>query len=192
MHEDEVKAKPYVSPSLQVVLKKHAAEAVRVQQLLLADDFRERALMKMMDGVLEIRWEDTIKTDVREPACMLEKQPEQYTSADVAAVKQYRADVEALRQERERYKRMLEADYAKITAQLQDSVNKFDCELNELFQVTIPLKRFPGKRTLETIRFGSFVELGVLSNQKGHYDRAFQRPMKIARKIRAQTMRSKL
>lgn len=134
MHEHEVKAKPYISPALQLVLKKHAEEAVRARQLL-ADDFRERALMKMMDGVLEIRWEDTIKIDVHEPACMLEKQPEQYTLADIAAVKKYKADVEALRQERERYKRMLEADYAKIIAQLRDSIDKFDARLKELFQV---------------------------------------------------------
>lgn len=135
MHEHEVKAKAYVSPALQSVLRKHA-EAVRVKQLPLADDFRERALMKMMDGVLEIRWEDTIKVDVREPACMLEKQPEQYTPADIVAVKKYKTDVEALRQERERYKRMLEADYAKIIAQLRDGIDRFDAKLKELFQVT--------------------------------------------------------
>lgn len=135
MHDHEVKAKPYLSPSLQSILRKHAAEAVRARELLPADDFRERALMKMMDGVLEIRWEDTIKIDVREPACMLEKQPEQYTPADIAVVKKYKAEVETLRQERERYKRILEADYAKIIAQQRDSINKFDAKLNELFQV---------------------------------------------------------
>lgn len=135
VYDHEVKAKPYISPSLQSILRKQAAKAVQAKQLLEADDFRERALMKMMDGVLEIRWEDTIKVDVREPACMLEKQPEQYTPADIAVVKKYKADVEALRQERERYKRMLESDYAKIIAQLRDGIDKFNVKLNELFQV---------------------------------------------------------
>ncbi|EFN76990.1 WD repeat-containing protein C10orf79 [Harpegnathos saltator] len=134
VHEHEVKAKLYVSPSLQAVLKKHAEEAVRARQLLLADDFREGALMRMMDGVLEVRWEDIIKVDVREPACMLEKQPEQYTPADIAAVQKYQADVEVLRQERERYRRILEADYAKIIAQLRDGIDRFDARLEELFQ----------------------------------------------------------
>jgi len=133
--DDEVKAKPYVSPSQQEILDQ-AAEAERIRQLLPVDDFRERALMKMMDGMLEIRWEDTIKIDVRKPACMLEKQPEQYTPDDIAAVRKYEADVEILRQERERYRRMLEADYAKINGLLQEGIDKFDAKLNEFFQVS--------------------------------------------------------
>lgn len=136
MLDHEVKARPYVSPSQQEILDRQAAEAERIRQLLLADDFRDRALMKMMDGMLEIRWEDTIKIDVSKPACMLEKQPEQYTSSDIASVKKYEADVEALQQERERYRRMLEAEYAKINEFLQESIDKFDAKLNELFQVS--------------------------------------------------------
>lgn len=125
-----------MSPSKQEILDTQAAEAERIRQLSLADDFRERALMKMMDGMLEIRWEDTIKIDVRKPACMLEKQPEQYTPDDIAAVKRYEANVETLQQERERYKRMLEADYAKINGLLQEGIDKFDAKLNEFFQVS--------------------------------------------------------
>lgn len=136
----EVKAKPYLSPSQQEILDRQTAEAERIRQLLLADDFRERTLTRMMDGVLEIRWEDTIKVDARKPACMLEKRPEQYTPDDVAAVRRYEADVEFLRQERERYRRMLEADYARVSAQLQESVDRFDAKLDEFFQVTT---RFP-------------------------------------------------
>lgn len=134
--DHEVKARPYVSPSRQKILDRQIAEAERIRQLLLADDFRERALIKMMDGMLEIRWEDTIKIDVRKPACMLEKQPEQYTSYDIASVRKYEADVEALRQEREHYERMLQAEYAKVNGLLQEGIDKFDTKLNEFFQVS--------------------------------------------------------
>lgn len=137
MLDREIKAKPYMSPSRREILDEQAAERERIERLLLADDFRERAMIKMMDGVLEVRWEDTIKMDVRKPACMLEKQPEQYTSDDVTAVRKYEADVEALRQERERYRRMLEADYAKINGLLQNGIEKFDAKLNEFFQVSL-------------------------------------------------------
>lgn len=34
-------------------------------------EFRLRALMKMMDGVLQKRWEDELKTDVPKPQCMV-------------------------------------------------------------------------------------------------------------------------
>lgn len=135
VYQQEIKTKPYVSPSEQEILEKQAAEVEYLRRQLLADDFRERALMRMMDGVLEIRWEDTIKIDVRKPACMLEKQPEKYTAQDILAVKKYEADVETLRQERERYKRMLEAEYIKVNALRQESIDKFDKKVNELFQV---------------------------------------------------------
>lgn len=136
MLHQEVKAKPFMLPSQLEILDRQALEDERIRQLLLADDFRERALMKMMDGVLEIRWEDTIKIDIHKPACIIEKQPEQYTSDDIKAVKKYEADVKVLRQERERYKRMLEADYAKISGLLQEGIDKFDAKLNDFYQVS--------------------------------------------------------
>ena len=140
MLQDEVKAKPYVSPSQQEILDRQVVEAERIRQLLLADDFRERALIKMMDGMLEIRWEDTIKIDVRKPACMLEKQPEQYMPDDIVAVRKYKADVESLQQERDRYRRILETDYARINELLQGGIDKFDAKLNEFFQVSYRLR----------------------------------------------------
>jgi len=140
VREDEIKAKPYISPSELILLKQ--AEEERARLALLADDFRERALMWMMDGVLEIRWEDTIKLDVRKPACMLEKQPEQYTIQDILLVKKYEADVETLRQERERYKRMLEADYVKLSGIWQERIEKFDNKVNDLFEVSLPAHNF--------------------------------------------------
>ncbi|XP_072755711.1 cilia- and flagella-associated protein 43-like [Anoplolepis gracilipes] len=149
---EEVKAKPYVTQSQQEMLDRQAMEAERIRQLLLADDFRERALMKMMDGVLEIRWEEIIKIDVRKPACMMEKQPEQYTPEDIKAVKKYEADVEVLRQERERYKRMLEADYAKISGLVQEGIDKFDVKLNDFFQLKLKIEAAMNQLKLRHIR----------------------------------------
>lgn len=165
----EVKAKPYLSPSQQDILDRQAAEDERIRQLLLADDFRERALAKMMDGVLEIRWEDTIKVDVRKPACMLEKEPEQYTPDDIAAVKRYEADVEFLRQERERYRRMLEVDYAKVSAQLQESVDRFDAKLNEFFQVTrFRFEKVFGKREIRAITMRDVLPVSSTRRRPNH------------------------
>lgn len=35
------------------------------------NNYRQRALMIMMDGVLEKRWEDELKKDVPKPQCMV-------------------------------------------------------------------------------------------------------------------------
>lgn len=141
MLDHEVKAKPYVSPSQQELLDKQAAEEERIKLLLLADDFRERALTAMMDGVLEVRWEDIIKIDVPKPACMLEKKPEDYTSEDISAVKQYEKDVQFLVEERERYNRMLEAEYGRVMELLNDGIDKFNEKLIELFHVSLLIGR---------------------------------------------------
>lgn len=137
MRRDEIKAKPYISPSHMEMLMKQAAEEERIRKLLLADDFRERALMAMMNGVLEVRWEDIIKIDVPKPACMLTKKPEDYTSEDILAVKQYEKDVQFLKEERERYHRMLDAEYSKVMEQLKEGIDKFNGKLNNLFHVSL-------------------------------------------------------
>lgn len=68
---NEVAITPYISPSQQAILDAKAAEEERIRLLLLADDFRERALMVMMNGVLEVRWEDELRKDVPIPKCMV-------------------------------------------------------------------------------------------------------------------------
>ncbi|XP_076766960.1 cilia- and flagella-associated protein 43-like [Xylocopa sonorina] len=152
VQDHEVHAKRYVSPSQQELLDRKAAEEERIRRLLLADDFRERALMAMMDGVLEVRWEDTIKIDVPKPACMLEKKPEDYTAEDVLAAKRYEKDVQFLIEERERYKRMLEAEYGKVVGLLNEGIDGFNRKLEELFRLKLNIEAAVNQLSLRYIR----------------------------------------
>jgi hypothetical protein len=52
-------------------LDRLAAEAEAHHLAELADNFHERALTVMMDGVLEVHWEDEIKKDIPKPKCMV-------------------------------------------------------------------------------------------------------------------------
>ncbi|XP_046615364.1 cilia- and flagella-associated protein 43-like [Neodiprion virginianus] len=135
--DSEVEVAPYISPSAQDILNKQATEANRLRLLLLADDFRERALTAMMDGVLEVRWEDLIKKDILKPQCMLTKTTDAYSAEDVLAVQQYEKEVETLSQEREKYKRILEADYSKVSGSLEDGIKRFEQRLREFFVTRI-------------------------------------------------------
>lgn len=36
-----------------------------------SDNFRQRSLINMMDGVLEKRWEDELKKEIPKPKCMV-------------------------------------------------------------------------------------------------------------------------
>lgn len=62
---------PYISPSEQKLIDERLAEEERIRLLLAADNFRELALIEMMDGVLEVRWEDELKKEIEKPDCMV-------------------------------------------------------------------------------------------------------------------------
>lgn len=53
---------PYISPSQIVIIPPEGGPK---------DDFRERALMEMMDGVLEKLWHEEIKKPIMMPQCMV-------------------------------------------------------------------------------------------------------------------------
>lgn len=66
VQDDEVPVKPYRSSS------KHSDEDSNVDEQWLAFyKFKQQALIEMMDGVLEKRWEDELKKDVPKPQCMV-------------------------------------------------------------------------------------------------------------------------
>jgi hypothetical protein len=71
VQDAEVTAPKYVTPSFHrlFLAEKAAREKRRLE--LEADDFRDRALDAMMDGVLEHRWEDEIKKSPKMPECMV-------------------------------------------------------------------------------------------------------------------------
>lgn len=71
VQDSEVTASKYVTPSFHrlFLAEKAAREKRRLE--LEADDFRDRALDAMMDGVLEHRWEDEIKKSPKAPECLV-------------------------------------------------------------------------------------------------------------------------
>lgn len=70
-HIYQVKVIPYISPAEQAAIDAAAAEEERIRILLQANDFPERALMNMMNGVLEVRWENELRKEVTKPECMV-------------------------------------------------------------------------------------------------------------------------
>ncbi|RZF34139.1 hypothetical protein LSTR_LSTR003549 [Laodelphax striatellus] len=128
---------PYVSPSELQLRAERAAEEERQRLLLLADNFREMALMEMMDGVLEIRWEDELKKEIELPKCMKIKDPEEFDETDLKAVMEYEKQCEFLNSERERYRKMLVQEYNKLKDDIADSIAKFDHYLLSLLHLKI-------------------------------------------------------
>lgn len=66
VNDDEVPVELYHSSSDEM-----STNEEKNNKLLKIDNFKQRALMIMMDGVLEKRWEDELKKDVPKPECMV-------------------------------------------------------------------------------------------------------------------------
>ncbi|KAJ8674410.1 hypothetical protein QAD02_005672 [Eretmocerus hayati] len=150
----EVFSRPYVSPSQQDLLNIQAAEEERRRLALLADDFREKALQAMMDGVLEVRWEDLIKRDIPLPEClMMGKDPEAYTDEDNASIKRYEQEVKNLKEDREKYHKLLHADYIEVTNNLKHGIESFNSRLVEFHALRMKVEAAIQQINLRYVRY---------------------------------------
>ncbi|CAH2104151.1 unnamed protein product [Euphydryas editha] len=140
---EECSIEPYVSPS-QVVVPPPEPQP--------KDDFRERALLHMMDGVLEKLWHEEIKKPIPLPLCMLEKDPEQFNEDDLRLVFDYEAKVAFRNEERDKYRKMLHAEYAKLTQVLNEGIVKFNQKVKEMWLTKLKVDSVIGQENLNLMR----------------------------------------
>ncbi|XP_043836344.1 cilia- and flagella-associated protein 43-like [Dromiciops gliroides] len=134
VEDNEIKVEKYLTPwqKEQAAL----AAAKELERLLLAqrNDFRRRALMEMMNGVLEVKKEDILKMEVPQPAFMLSKLDEIWTEEEMRQFKEYEKKVKELNEEKEKYKKSLDAELRKIQGSIQETTQIFDDNLRKLFE----------------------------------------------------------
>lgn len=133
VEDSEVSVTPYISSSQQALLEQHAEEAERRRQEMLKDDFRERALMTMMDGVLEIRWEDEIKKNPMKPHCLeTGMDPMDYTEEDVQEIEEYEVKLKHVQTERKRYCDMLLEEKGNVHQLMEGQILNFNRKVSEM------------------------------------------------------------
>ncbi|XP_007479121.1 cilia- and flagella-associated protein 43 isoform X2 [Monodelphis domestica] len=110
------------------------AEALELERLLLfqADDARQRALMDMMGGVLQVKKEDILKMEIPPPAFTL-KSDAVWTEDERKQFKEYEKKVKDLNDEREKYKKSLDAELKRLQTSVYDTTQTFDKILKRLF-----------------------------------------------------------
>nr|KAF7400221.1 hypothetical protein H0235_015958 [Vespula pensylvanica] len=103
-------------------------------------DFYAEALEKMMDGVLELRWEDEIKKDIPKPTCLLEnKPPFKFTSEDIKSIESYKIKMERMQSEREKYRSILETEMKETKDKITKSFMAFDEKLKNFETIKIAM-----------------------------------------------------
>ncbi|KAL0895179.1 hypothetical protein ABMA27_013627 [Loxostege sticticalis] len=140
---EECSIEPYISPSQVVIIPPEGGPK---------DDFRERALIDMMDGVLEKLWHEEIKKPIPMPQCMLDKDPEHFNEDDLRLVFDYEAKVRFRNEEREKYRKMLHAEYAKLSQVLNEGVVKFNQRVKEMWLTKLQVDSVIGQENLNLMR----------------------------------------
>lgn len=125
--ESEVCVAPYISPSYQKMLEDQEAAREKRRKELEADDFRDRALDVMMDGVLEHKWEDEIKKNPKKPDCLTKnKAREDWSELEVRDVEEYQQKSKLVQAERDKYRRMLYEEQKMLQGMLDEEIHKFN------------------------------------------------------------------
>nr|XP_021495905.1 cilia- and flagella-associated protein 43 [Meriones unguiculatus] len=132
VEDDEVATKKHVTPWKKA--KTNLVTSIELKKLLQsqAADERQRGLMDMMGGVLEVKKEDILRMVIPQPAFM-EKPDALWTEEERKQFKEYEKKVKDLNEERDKYRKSLDAELKKLQNSIQESTQGFDDHLKRLF-----------------------------------------------------------
>lgn len=150
--ESEVCVAPYISPSYKKMLEEQEAARERRRKELEADDFRDRALDIMMDGVLEHKWEDEIKKNPKKPDCLIKDKPrEDWTELEVRDVEEYNQNLKKVQAERDKYRRLLYEEQKLLQGLLDEEIQKFNFGLCGLMMEKLSMDMIVGQEEMKLL-----------------------------------------
>uniref|UniRef100_A0ABM5G1Z5 Cilia- and flagella-associated protein 43 n=1 Tax=Pogona vitticeps TaxID=103695 RepID=A0ABM5G1Z5_9SAUR len=129
----EIKVEKYLTP-VQKAKEKIMARVEHKRRLAAqGDNARERGLMDMMNGVLEIKKEDILKMEIPAPA-FISKEDALWNEEEKKIYKEYEKKVKELNEEREKHRKILETELKKLQGSIQETTQAFDEIVNRLFE----------------------------------------------------------
>lgn len=146
-----------MSPSEEKALEEEQAQEELARKKMLENDFTERALQNMMDGVLEIRWEDEIKKEPKKPRCLeLGFHPKDYLDDDLKEIAAYEEKIKQLRSERQRYHDILLEERQKIQNDLDVQILNFNRNAGHLFRKKLQIDFAINSEELKLLLYSKF------------------------------------
>ena len=124
------------------------------------DNARERALDLMMYGKLEIRPEDELQKDLVKPEFMLTKSEDQWNEDELKIAKDFEKKEKHLIEEREKYRKALEAELKKLQTANAEGMSGFDEKLNRLFKLKIEYQKTINQEELKMTRLARSIYQG--------------------------------
>ncbi|XP_064418936.1 cilia- and flagella-associated protein 43 [Latimeria chalumnae] len=131
--DSEIKVEKFLTPEQKAKAEEQARIEEERRLANKSDNARERALNDMMGGVLEVKKEDLLKMEIPPPPCVSKPETE-WAEEDRRQFREYEKKVKELSEEREKYRKTLEAELKKLLASIHDSTQAFDEALHRLFE----------------------------------------------------------
>ncbi|XP_061915201.1 cilia- and flagella-associated protein 43 isoform X2 [Entelurus aequoreus] len=129
----EIRAEKYLTPEQQ---EEEDQKRLEEQKRLAAksDNVRGRALDDMMEGVLEVKKDSILKSEVPQPEFVLAKPDNQWTEEEKKLFKEYDKKVKELDTEKDKYRKSLENEIKSLQKATKDATERFDDGLKKLFE----------------------------------------------------------
>ncbi|XP_008059280.1 cilia- and flagella-associated protein 43 [Carlito syrichta] len=133
VQDQEITAQKHVKPWEKVKTDLLKTRGMDHWLLTHGTDTRLRALMDMMGGVLEVKKEDILRMVIPQPAFMA-KSDALWSEEERKQFREYEKKVRELNEERDKYRKSLEAELRKLQNSIQESTQSFDEHLKRLFE----------------------------------------------------------
>ncbi|XP_028730485.1 cilia- and flagella-associated protein 43 [Peromyscus leucopus] len=133
VEDDEISFQKHIPPWQSAKTEMTMPFGMEQLQQARASDARQRGLMDMMGGVLEVKKEDILRMVIPQPAFMA-KADALWSEEERKQFKDYEKKVKELNEERDKYRKSLEAEMKKLQNSIQESTQNFDEHLKRLFE----------------------------------------------------------
>ncbi|KAM4036639.1 cilia- and flagella-associated protein 43 [Anomaloglossus baeobatrachus] len=131
--DSEIKVEKYLTPEQKIKAEQQAKQEEEKRLAAQEDNAKQRALNDMMGGVLEVKKEDILRMEVTQPG-FLAKAETEWTEDEKKQFKDYDKKCKELNEEKEKYRKLLEAEMKKIQASIMETTLAFDEILTRLFE----------------------------------------------------------
>ncbi|XP_018407904.1 PREDICTED: cilia- and flagella-associated protein 43 [Nanorana parkeri] len=131
--DSEIKVEKYLTAEQKAKAEQQAKEEKEKYLAAQEDEAKQRALNDMMGGVLEVKKEDILRTEVSLPGFMSKTEAE-WTEEEKKQFKEYDKKCKELNEEKDKYRKILEAEMKKIQTSIMETTQAFDDALMRLFE----------------------------------------------------------
>ncbi|XP_063784069.1 cilia- and flagella-associated protein 43 isoform X2 [Pseudophryne corroboree] len=131
--ESEIKVEKYLTSEQKAEAEQLAKQEEEKRLAAQEDHAKQRALNDMMGGVLEVKKEDILRTEVSRPG-FLSRADAEWTEDEKKQFKDYDKKCKELNEEKDKYRKILEAEMKKIQTSIMESTQAFDDILTRFFE----------------------------------------------------------